>query len=132
LKKIKSQVKKFQNSTEPVIPRAPFVRVVREVGEEVRSIHESPLRWSKEGMNILHQYFDTFLSTMMVQANELTYHRKKKTLTIQDLKTVIILDKQYERMAPAYVQQLKAERQLGKAQEIEKAITGKVTLQLTE
>lgn len=97
----------YQKSTEPCVCPTHIKRLAREIGAE---IHEE-LRYTKECMTMLTWWSDHFLSDLFSKAQTLSEHRDKATITVNDLKMVLMMDSTYSQMAPAFISRLKVQHQ---------------------
>ncbi|PRP78804.1 histone H3.3-like isoform 1 [Planoprotostelium fungivorum] len=75
-------VRKLQNATDLLIPRAPFIRLVRELTHEVGS---SEVRWTKSGMEALQHASEAHLIELLELANHCAVHAKRVTVMCRDL-----------------------------------------------
>lgn len=76
------EVKRYQSTTERLIPRASFRRLVREVAQDFKC----DLRFTKDGMLAFQDASEVFIIQMMRDANEIALHAQRNTLMMSDFK----------------------------------------------
>jgi histone H3/H4 len=84
------EIKKYQTTTEPVLLKAPFQRVCREISEK---FHTEGLRFQKSAMAALQVGAEEYLTDLYADAyNYVTLNTsRRKTLSAKDMKTVLAL-----------------------------------------
>lgn len=75
------EIRKYQTTTNTLIDRAPFIRLVREITEEIRP----GLRWQKKGMQALQESVESMLTDLFSDANTYTLLARRETLFPQDI-----------------------------------------------
>ena len=75
------EIRRYQKSTDRLIPSAPFTRLVREVAQE----YKSPLRFSQDAIYALQEAAEGYLTGCFEDANLTTIHAKRVTLMPQDI-----------------------------------------------
>jgi len=75
------EIRKYQNSTELLIPRAPFVRIVREIVQE----HNAEFRIQQGALEALQQGAEAYLVDVMADANLCAIHAKRVTVMPKDI-----------------------------------------------
>ncbi len=75
------QIKRYQKSTELLMRKAPFQRLVRELATG----HKDGLRWAASAVAALQEATEGFLVSWLSDANLLVLHAKRVTLTTKDL-----------------------------------------------
>lgn len=81
------EIRKYQRSTEPLVPRAPFTRVVREIAQDFKN----DLRFTPQSIDALQQATETFLTQLLEKTNLSTIHAERCTIQIKDLKHAIVM-----------------------------------------
>ena len=75
------EIKKYQPSTELLIRRLPFQRVVREVAQNIRS----DLRFQSVAIMALQEAGETFLVGLFEQVNLCTIHARRVAVMPKDV-----------------------------------------------
>jgi len=75
------EIRKYQASTKPVLPRAPFVRLVREVAQEVRP----DFRFTKQCLVLLQEAAEGHVVEVIQDAYACARHARRVTLMPKDL-----------------------------------------------
>ncbi|KAK5651011.1 hypothetical protein OQA88_2402, partial [Cercophora sp. LCS_1] len=78
------EIRNLQSSTEPLIPFAPFVRLVREIALGV-SDDRQYFRFQKASIEALREAAESFLTALFTAGNLLAIHGKRVTLMKKDL-----------------------------------------------
>lgn len=76
------EIKKLQKSTDKIIPRAPFSRLVYEVLKN----RKSDAKISKGGMESLQEAIEIYCVDLLKKSNTYAIHAKRKTIQEDDLK----------------------------------------------
>jgi len=77
------EIRKMQRSTELLIRRLPFARVVRE--ETERYAGEKSFRWQSEALLALQEATEAYLVGVLSDANLCAIHAKRVTLMVRDI-----------------------------------------------
>jgi histone H3 len=75
------EIRKYQRSTELVIRRAPFLRLVKEVCQEFKT----DLRWQSTALMALQEATEAYAVGLFEDANVCTIHAKRVTLMPKDI-----------------------------------------------
>ena len=76
------EIRKYQKSTELLIRKLPFARLVREIANNLA--HE-PLRWTAEGLLALQEATEDFMMHLFEDSNLRAIHAKRVTIMPKDL-----------------------------------------------
>mmetsp|Transcript_34919 Transcript_34919/g.62784 ORF Transcript_34919/g.62784 Transcript_34919/m.62784 type:complete len:153 (+) Transcript_34919:60-518(+) len=76
------EIRKYQKSTELLIRKIPFVRLVREISLEM--LHQ-PYRWQAEAVLALQEASEDFLVHLFEDCNLCAIHAKRVTIMPKDL-----------------------------------------------
>eukprot|EP00056_Hartaetosiga_gracilis_P016830 m.5965 g.5965 ORF g.5965 m.5965 type:complete len:135 (+) comp4774_c0_seq1:123-527(+) len=79
-----SEIRRFQKSTDLLIRKLPFARVVREVAAQF-NISSEPLRWQAMAILALQEAAEAFLVHLFEDANLLALHGKRVTIMVKDI-----------------------------------------------
>lgn len=80
------EIKALQTSTKPILLKAPFRRVVREIAS---TFHSDSLRFQESAMEALQMGAEDYLTQLYEDAyKHVTLKTRRKTLSVADLKTV--------------------------------------------
>jgi histone H3 len=74
----------YQRTTHNLIPKSVFERVVREIARDIRP----DIRFKKSAIADIQTVAEAELVKLFTNADKLTRHRKRKTLTRRDLTLV--------------------------------------------
>ena len=75
------EIKRYQKTTQLLLPRAPFQRLVREVCKEM----DPDLRFAQSALTALQESTEAYLVGLFEDANMCCVHSKRVTLTKQDM-----------------------------------------------
>lgn len=78
------EIKKYQKSTDLLLLKLPFQRVVREVALTVSRI-DGPLRWQSQAIVALQEASEAFLVGLFHDANLCAIHAKRVTIQQKDI-----------------------------------------------
>lgn len=76
-------IRKYQRSTELLIPKAPMRRLIRDVSKDTAI---NPVKWTRDAINAVHTAAEDELTRIFKNAYHLTMLRKASTISTQDLK----------------------------------------------
>ena len=76
------EIRKYQASTELLIRKLPFQRVVREIAEQ---LHKPELRFQSSAVLALQEAAEAFLIGLFEDANLAAIHAKRVTITARDM-----------------------------------------------
>ena len=80
------QIKRYQKSTELLIRKLPFQRLVREVSHQVsRDKGVDPFRYQSTAILALQEASEDFLVRMFSQCNDICIHGKRVTVQQKDI-----------------------------------------------
>ncbi|KAM0875519.1 hypothetical protein ACQ4PT_036742 [Festuca glaucescens] len=79
------EIRKYQKSTELLIPFAPFVRLVKEVTDLVPYNKEVVYRWTPQALVALQQAAEYELVDLFEKANLCAIHAKRVTIMQKDI-----------------------------------------------
>ena len=77
------QIKKYQKSTELLIRKLPFQRLVREITYEMR---DNSWRFRPQALLALQEAAEDFLVYMFDQCNHIAIHGKRTTVMVKDIR----------------------------------------------
>lgn len=75
------EIRKYQRSTEELIPQAPFQRLVREIAQD----YKNDLRFQASAVNALQQAAEDYLVGLFDDANFCAIHAKRVTMMPKDI-----------------------------------------------
>ncbi|GAA5857000.1 hypothetical protein JCM9279_007308 [Rhodotorula babjevae] len=75
------EIRRFQMSTDLLIRKAPFVRLVHEICTTERQ----PMRWQTSALRALQEAAEDHLAELFADANLCAIHAKRTTVTPKDL-----------------------------------------------
>jgi histone H3 len=80
------EIRKFQKSTELLVKKLPFARLVREITNDVKSPNLDNIRFTKEAMLALQEMAEAYMVSLFEDCNKLAIHAKRVTIMPKDLK----------------------------------------------
>lgn len=94
------EIRKFQKSTDLLIPKLPFARLVREIvkGMPVSSTYSGygdNIRFQATAMLALQEAAETYLIRVMQQTNLLCIHRKRVTIAPDDMRLQQFIEREF-------------------------------------
>eukprot|EP01024_Parvocaulis_polyphysoides_P011813 TRINITY_DN1416_c1_g1_i3.p2 TRINITY_DN1416_c1_g1~~TRINITY_DN1416_c1_g1_i3.p2 ORF type:complete len:156 (-),score=16.46 TRINITY_DN1416_c1_g1_i3:1010-1477(-) len=84
------EIRKYQHSTENLIPFRPFSRVVREITQHVE-VAGANMRWTKMGILAVQEAAEMHAIQVLEDANLIAIHAKRVTIMPRDIKLAIRL-----------------------------------------
>ena len=75
------QIRKYQKSTDLLIQKAPFLRMVKEIGYEIKS----DLRWQSTAILALQEASEAYLVGLFEDTNLCAIHAKRVTIMPKDI-----------------------------------------------
>ena len=85
------EIKRYQSSTDMLIKRLPFQRVVREIAQTIRT----DLRFQSIAIMVLQKVGEAFLVGLLVQSNLCAIHAKWVTVMTKDIQLVQRISERY-------------------------------------
>jgi len=78
------EIRRYQKSTELLLRRLPFARLVREIAEGY-SRQDGPLRWQDKALEALQEAAESYLIHLFEDANLCAIHAKRVTIMPKDI-----------------------------------------------
>ncbi|KAF1974510.1 histone-fold-containing protein [Bimuria novae-zelandiae CBS 107.79] len=78
------EIRKYQKTTELLLLRAPFQRLVREICQNV-TLEDGPNRWQSQAVAALQEATEAFLVSLFHDANLCAIHAKRVTIQQKDI-----------------------------------------------
>ncbi len=75
------EIRRYQKSTDLLIRRAPFARLVRDIAQDLKT----GLRWTKNAIEALHHASEAYLVGLLEDTNLLAVHAKRVTIRPVDM-----------------------------------------------
>jgi len=92
------EIRRYQRSTENLVPKLPFQRLVREIAQEQRLVREiagkycpQGIRFKRRALMALQEASEAYLVELFEDTNLITVHRQKCTITPGDLQLALRL-----------------------------------------
>jgi len=79
------EIRRYQKSTELLIPKAPFMRLVREVTQDFRSDR----RFQSHAIMALHEASEAYLTRLFEDANLCAIHGRRVTIMPKDMQLAL-------------------------------------------
>ena len=76
------EIRKYQRSTELLIRKLPFQRLVREI---VYKMKDNSFRFTPQALLALQEASESFLVHMFDQCNQIAIHGKRSTVMVKDI-----------------------------------------------
>lgn len=83
------EIRKEQKSTELVLPKAPFQRLVREIAQDMDEGEHKDLLWSSEALEALQHASEAFLIEVFEDTNNLAIYRGCETIEPKDMEMAL-------------------------------------------
>ncbi|XP_063770332.1 uncharacterized protein LOC134900736 [Pseudophryne corroboree] len=77
------EIREYQDSTEPLMKKAPFMRLVREICMEYSK--DKPLSWQSKAIMALQEAAESYLVHLFQDACLWAFHAKRTTLHVGDI-----------------------------------------------
>eukprot|EP01053_Blabericola_migrator_P001878 Blabericola_migrator_1__1877@NODE_150_length_12827_cov_208_685893_g131_i0_p12_GENE_NODE_150_length_12827_cov_208_685893_g131_i0NODE_150_length_12827_cov_208_685893_g131_i0_p12_ORF_typecomplete_len110_score10_09Histone/PF00125_24/1_2e32TFIID_20kDa/PF03847_13/0_00099CENPT_C/PF15511_6/0_0033TAF/PF02969_17/0_014CBFD_NFYB_HMF/PF00808_23/0_033_NODE_150_length_12827_cov_208_685893_g131_i060366365 len=77
------EIRKYQSSTDLMIPRLPFARLVREI--QLQMVPNSQLRWTAESLLTVQTASEAFLTALLEDSMLCALHARRVTLMVKDI-----------------------------------------------
>jgi histone H3/H4 len=90
------EIRRYQKNTDPVIPKKPFERLVREIVQEAKVGYLHDVRLEKEAMFALQEIAEDFIVKLMETSNLNSIFNKRVTLMDRDIKHSLRIDSRYQ------------------------------------
>jgi histone H3 len=81
------EIRKYQQSTDFLIAKAPFRRLVREITEKVGRYH----RWQSIALEAIQEASETYITALMADTNLCALHAKRVTIQPRDVQLALRL-----------------------------------------
>jgi histone H3 len=83
------EIARYQKSTELLIRKRPFQRLVREIADDVNPRgHSDPYRFQASALMALHEASEAYLTGLMEDTNLCAIHAKRQTIMPKDMQLV--------------------------------------------
>lgn len=79
------EIRKYRNSTELLIPRSPFFRLVREVAQKFTPPYAGMYRFTSTALEALQSASEAFVTGLLEDSNLCALHARRVTLMPKDL-----------------------------------------------
>ena len=82
------EIRKYQKSTDLLIRKAPFARLVREIDQEIGQGKDGGHYWKASAIAALQEAAEAYLVQMFEGANQCAIHAKRVTIQTKDIQLV--------------------------------------------
>ncbi|KAK3048878.1 centromeric DNA-binding histone H3-like protein cse4 [Extremus antarcticus] len=79
------EIRRYQKSTELLMAKLPFARLVREVGLNVTPMTSDVMRWQSQAIQALQEASEAFLVHLFEDTNLCAIHAKRVTIMQKDI-----------------------------------------------
>ncbi|CAL1541568.1 unnamed protein product [Lymnaea stagnalis] len=79
------EIRKYQKSTNLLLRKLPFTRIVREIGLKVMSNTMGSIQWQSSALSALQEASEAYLVRLFEDANLCCIHAKRVTLQPKDI-----------------------------------------------
>ncbi|KXZ44232.1 hypothetical protein GPECTOR_70g462 [Gonium pectorale] len=93
------EIRKYQKTTELLIRRAPFQRLVREIANKGAPGGQTDFRWRADALEALQEAAEAYMVNMMEDCNLCAIHAKRVTIMGKDMRLALRLRKEEEEVA---------------------------------
>merc|ERR1719228_2816955 len=83
------EIRRFQHSTENLIRRMPFQRLVREIANELKSQNIDGLRFQSSALEALQQAAESYIVGLFEDTNLCAIHGKRVTIMPKDIQLAL-------------------------------------------
>lgn len=84
-------IRKLQSTTDPLIPRAPFLRLIREILQKFQPVSREAFRITPEAIEALRETTENHITGILGQSYLITLSRKQVTLQPRDVQLLFRL-----------------------------------------
>jgi len=81
------EIRKYQKSTDLLIRKAPFGRLVREIVGDLYP-YNADLRWNSTAIECLQEASEAYLVNFLTECNLVALHAKRVTVMVRDINLV--------------------------------------------
>ena len=81
------EIRKYQRSTELLLRKAPFARLVREIAVTLFP-YQTDLRWQSSAIGCLQESSEAYLVGFLSECNLVAHHAKRVTIMVKDFQLV--------------------------------------------
>src|SRR5437899_1407456 len=83
-------IRKYQKSTDLLIQKAPFERIVRAYGTDIRNhYHDDGARFSENSIVLLQGFVENFVTQIYERAQELAIHSGRMRINLKDVQLAL-------------------------------------------
>lgn len=82
------QIKFYQKTTDLLLLRLPFTRVVKEIGEKFAPPDSSGFRYTNQAIDVLQHAVEAYLVALFEDVNKAAIHAKRVTIRPEDMHLV--------------------------------------------
>lgn len=93
------EIKKYQRSTNQLIQKAPFIRLIKELANDFLARDNKNWRFQPDALDALQEAAESHLIKLFEDTNLLCIHRKKITIKSKDMKLALTLRGNTEKQA---------------------------------
>ena len=90
------EIRKYQKTGEFLVPRLPFMRLVREIaytGKDGRvDDNKLQMRWTRDAIEALHEITENYLVKLFMNSQTLAVHAKRITIKREDMQVVRLVN----------------------------------------
>jgi len=79
------EIRRLQKSADFLLRRAPFIRLIREIGQDFERGIGDHFNWSKGALEALQEMTEQFLVGLLADSQLLAFHAKRITLKQSDM-----------------------------------------------
>ncbi|KAJ3763652.1 histone H3 [Lentinula raphanica] len=79
------EIRKYQKSTDLLIRKLPFSRLIREIAQDMTTVSDADLRWQSSALLALQEATEAFLVHLFEDANLCALHAKRVTIMQRDI-----------------------------------------------
>ena len=89
------EIRRYQKSTDLLIRKLPFQRLVREIAQDMKIFKEGTARWCGAALLALHESAEAYLVRYLEDSNLAAIHAKRVTIMPKDMQLVKRVNRDY-------------------------------------
>lgn len=104
------EIKRYQNSVDVISQKAPFSRLIREVGLQMANeMGVDPMRWTKSAIMTVQKIAEHELTKIFEKSNHLAHFAGRTTVFPRDMIMTLRMDSAYDKLIEDYLDKLSNE-----------------------
>lgn len=101
------EIKRYQNSVDIISQKAPFARIIREIGLKVSEEKGlDPMRWTKSAIMTLQNVAENEITRIFQKSNFMANFAGRRTVYPRDMYATLRVDSAYDKLIENYLYEL--------------------------